>query len=328
MVGLGRIANHFIEALAVSATCRVTALVSGSPKKARRLATKFNVRHILAYADYDRLRNLPEVDAVYLALPVSMHREYTERAAAAGKHVLCEKPMASTSADAAAMVEACRAANVLLSIAYRCPHTVVHQRARDLVRGGALGPKQTLRIRSEFGFRLGKDWRADPALAGGGSLFDVGIYPLNAARYLLEENPIGAQVANATHNAHGLEQSIAWTSVFPSGARAECKSSYVEDLPDTLCITGKRGTLLLSPAFSHRKLLQLTAHYTSATGEKIEVTERTPRHALSQFRLEAEHLADAACTEAELITPGEYGLADMIAMNGIYDAADRRERGT
>ncbi len=321
VVGLGRIAEYFLEALATSSSCAVTALVSGSPGKARRMAAKYRVPHILSYAEFETLRELPGLDGVYLALPVSMHREFTERAAAIGKHVLCEKPMASTARDASAMVQACRAAGVRLSIAYRCPYTFVHQRARHLVRTGALGPKESLRIESAFGFRLGPDWRADTALAGGGSLFDVGIYPLNAARYLLEEDPGEVREASAVCDSNGLEQAIAWTSVFPSGATAACRSSYLEHLPDTLRISGSRGTLLLAPAFSHRERLQLRGTYTDDRGKTIRVHERTPHGAASQFRLEAEHLGEAVRNGMDLMTPGKDGLADMVAIEAIYRAA-------
>ena len=321
VVGLGRIAEHFLQGMADSPACAVTALVSSDPVKARKLADRFQVPHALVYADFDSLRHLPDVHAVYLALPVSMHREFTERAARAGKHVLCEKPMASDAADASAMIDACAAADVLLSIAYRCPHTSVHQQARDLVRAEALGPKGTLRVESQFGFRLGDDWRTNGALAGGGSLYDVGIYPLNAARYLLEEDPSGVRDAEATCDGNGLEQRIAWTSTFPSGARAVCRSSYLEDLPDRLRISGERGELLLAPAFSHRERLLLSAAYTTESGAIIKVEERMPRGAPSQFRLEAEQLADAVRNGVPLLTPGEDGLADMLAMSDVYRAA-------
>ncbi len=321
VVGLGRIAEYFLDALAESPTCVVSALVSGSPDKAHRLAAKYGVPHILSYAEFNRLGELSAVDAVYLALPVSMHRQFTERAAAAGKHVLCEKPMASTAADAAAMVDACKSAAVRLSIAYRCPYTVVHQQARQLVRTGALGSQETLRIASAFGFKLGPDWRADGSLAGGGSLYDVGIYPLNASRYLLGQDPTGVRDASAVCDANGLEQTIAWTSVFPSGATAVCRSSYLEKLPDTLRITGESGTLLLAPAFSHRERMEMDGSYTDQAGKRVAVKERVLSGTASQFRLEAEHLAKCVRLGSELITPGEDGLADMIAMEAIYRAA-------
>ncbi len=320
VVGLGHIAEYFMDALEASPACGVTALVSGNPAKAAKLAAKYRVRQVLSYTEFDRIRDSPLIDAVYLALPVSMHREYTERAAAAGKHVLCEKPMAPTADDARAMITACQTAGVRLSIAYRCPFDGTHQRAREIVRSGALGDR--LRIDSGFGFRLDPGWRTDPALAGGGSLFDVGIYPLNASRYLLGEEPNGVRDSRATCDANGLEQAINWTSTFPSGAEAACRSSYRELIRDTLRVSGSRGSLLLAPAFSHREQLRLQGQYTDATtGKTVKIDEKTPRGAPSHFTLEAEHLAAVVREGLSPITPGEDGLADMIAMEAIYRAA-------
>ena len=133
------------------------------------------------------MRN-PAVDAVYVALPNSMHAEYTIRAAKAGKHVLCEKPMATKVAEREAMIAACKAANVKLMIAYRCHYEPTNLRAIKLIREGALGQVQS--IESPFGFNIAKgEWRLNKKLAGGGPLFDVGIYSLNACRYLTGEEP-------------------------------------------------------------------------------------------------------------------------------------------
>ncbi len=319
VVGLGHIAGYFMDGLRDSPTAAVTALVSGDEDKAASLARKYGVPSVYSYEDFDSIRDNPAVDAVYLALPVSMHREYTERAASAGKYVLCEKPMAPNSDDARAMIVACAAGGVKLSIAYRCPHNGLHMRLRELIQSGALGDAATLHIESGFGFALDPGWRDQPALAGGGSLFDVGIYPLNTARFLLAEDPVAVQDASAVCDANGLERSIAWTSVFPSGARAACRSSYTEKIADTVRITGERGTLLLAPAFSHRDRYRLQGEYHDAAGKAVRVDERAA--AVSEFRLEAEALAAAVQQGAELPTPGEDGLADMVAMEAIYAAA-------
>lgn len=319
VVGLGHIAEYFLKALQSSSSCGVTALVSGNAAKARTLARKYGVPLTFSYEEFDRLREHEQVNAVYLALPVSLHREFTERAAAAGKHVLCEKPMATTAAEARAMIEACRSAGVELAIAYRCPYTWVHGRARHLVRCGALGTN--LRIESGFGFKLQPGWRTDPALAGGGSLYDVGIYPLNAARHLLGEEPCGVREAYAVKHSSGLEQAISWINDFPSGSIAACRSSYIDHIPDTLSITGTRGKLLLSPAFSHRERLWLHGEYADATGRTVLVDEPAPGTGLAQFQMEAEHLAAVVREHVVPATPGEDGLADMVAMEAIYAAA-------
>ncbi len=319
VVGLGHIAGYFIDALNDSPIAAVTALVSADRAKAEKLARKHGIPHVYTYAEFDQLRYNDAVAAVYLALPVHLHPAYTERAAAAGKHVLCEKPMAPNAEDARAMIAACKQAGVRLSIAYRCPFDPTHQRARELVRGGALGPAATLRIESGYCFELHPGWRDNPADAGGGSLYDVGIYPLNAARYLLGEDPIAVQDAVAVIDGQGLERDLRWTSLFPSGATAVCHSSYNVQVKDTLRITGARGTLLLDPAFTHRGRLRLQADYTDVSGKSIHLDEspRIPSH----FRLEAEGLAAAVIHGEPLLTPGEDGLADMVAMQAIYAAA-------
>lgn len=324
VVGLGHIAEYFLKALEQSPVCRVAAVVSGDVEKAQRLRKRFQVPRALTYDAFDSLRDDPAVQAVYLALPVSMHREFTERAAAAGKHVLCEKPMASTAEDASAMVEACRSAGVRLSVAYRCPHTFVHREARRLLQTGALGPRDTLQIESGFGFPLKPGWRTEPGFAGGGSLYDVGIYPLNAARFLLGEEPTGVRQAAATCAPNGLEEEIEWVNQFPSGAVLSGRSSYRTLIRDTLKIGGSRGSLLLSPAFSHRETLKMAGEYRDEQGAVIPVDVSTPADEVSQFRMEAEQLAHSVLHGEPMLTPGEDGLSDMVAMEAIYRAAGVR----
>lgn len=327
IVGLGRIARDLMNAIADSPTVRATALVSGDADKAQKIAAEYGVAHTCTYADFESLRDRPDVHAVYLALPVSMHREFTRRAAAIGKQVLVEKPMANTAEDCRAMIADCKAAGVLLSVAYRCPYDPLHQKVRDLIRSGALGNVE--RIESQFGFALDPaDWRYNGGLAGGGSLYDVGIYCLNAARFMLGEEPT-RHTAAATTDGNGLETSIDWTSYFQSGAEAHCRSSYLEKQKDTFLVTGTAGELTLRPAFSHRSRIHLRGHATDpATGKRIDfdcdTPGDTPGDIPSHFRLEAEHLGQCARTGSPLLTPGEDGLHDLQAMEQIYAAAGMR----
>ncbi len=320
VVGLGRIAEHFLKGLRDSPQARVTALVSGDAGKAERMARQYDVPHTCGYGAIDTLRDRTDVHAVYLALPVSMHREFTAHAAMAGKHVLVEKPMASTAEDCRAMIADCRAAGVLLSVAYRCPYDPMHQRARQLLRSGALGTVQ--RMESSFGFALSpEDWRRNGALGGGGSLYDVGIYSLNAARYFTGAEPV-SESAQATTDANGLEMSVNWVSRFPSGVEAVCRSSYLERFPGDFSIQGTSGNLRLDPAFSHREPVRLRGTVTDpATGVSTTLDESCPKDMPSHFRLEAEALAQSATTGATLPTPGEDGLRDLEAMERIYAAA-------
>lgn len=320
VVGLGHIATPFLEQLRGSAICRVSAIISGSAAKVAAAQKTFGPVAIYSYGEFDRIAENHAIDAVYLALPVSLHREYTERAAAAGKHVLCEKPMAGTAADAEAMIAACRAAGVRLGIAYRCPHTYVHKRLRELVQAGEFGPKSSLRLESGFGFELRPGWRDDASLGGGGSLWDVGIYPLNAARFLLGEEPMAVEDASAVVDANGLEREIRWTSVFPSGARAVCSSSYNREIQDTLRVSGELGSAVMDPAYRWQKPYRLHADLHNASFNKVRQFKEKGYEEL-EFRLEAEELAAAVREKRDTICPGENGLADLRAMEAIYRAA-------
>ncbi len=320
IVGLGKIAEMFLTAIAGSSVVHASAMVSGSLEKANSFGKRYGAAHRYTYADFERIADNPEIHGVYLALPVTLHREFTERAARAGKHVLCEKPMAPRASDCQAMVDACRNAGVKLSMAYRCPHDVIHQRTREIVQSGVLG--EIRQVESQFGFALGPGWRMNPQ--EGGSIYDLGVYPLNALRYLFGTEPVRTTDTRATVNDAGLEQTIEWVSHFPvphqmSTAPALCRSSYLEKLPDYLRITAERGTLTLDPAFTPHARFHLLARYTdAATGKLIEIDETTPRDQPSQFRLEGEDLAQAVAEGREPIAPGEDGLHDLEAIEDIY----------
>ena len=190
VIGLGRIAGHFMPGVQLTTNSRITGLVSGHRDKAERIAAQYGVPQtsIYNYENFDEIAHNPEVDAVYVALPNSMHAEYTIRAAQAGKHVLCEKPMCISVAQAEQMIAACKASNVKLMIAYRCHYKPTNLRAIQLIREGALGQVQA--IESTYGFNCARgEWRLNKRLAGGGPLFDVGIYSLNACRSLTGEEP-------------------------------------------------------------------------------------------------------------------------------------------
>src|SRR2546422_5530995 len=191
VIGLGRIADHFMRGVQQGSTSQITGLVSGHRDKAERIAAQYGVpaSSIFSYEDMDRMRENKAIDAVYVALPNSMHAEYTIRSAKAGKHVLCEKPMSTTISDAEDMIAACKAANVKLMIAYRLHYEPLNLKAVKMIRDGALGKVET--INGAFGFNSPPgEWRLTKKLGGGGSLLDVGIYVLNASRYLTGDEPV------------------------------------------------------------------------------------------------------------------------------------------
>ncbi|HVG39321.1 MAG TPA: Gfo/Idh/MocA family oxidoreductase, partial [Pyrinomonadaceae bacterium] len=192
LVGLGSLTmNQLLPAFAKCEKSKVVALVSGHPDKAQKLAARYNVdpKYIYSYENYDTIRDNPEVEAIYVVLPNSMHAEYTIRGARAGKHILCEKPMANTPQECEQMMAACRTANRKLMIAYRLRYEPFNQTMIKMAREKELGTTKV--ILTEAGFPIGDptQWRLNKKLAGGGSLMDIGIYALNAARYLAGEEP-------------------------------------------------------------------------------------------------------------------------------------------
>jgi predicted dehydrogenase len=299
---------------------QVTALVSGHRDKADRIAAEYGIPStcIYSYENFDQIANNPAVDAVYVALPNSMHAEYTIRAAKAGKHVLCEKPMSINVAEAEKMIAACKAANVKLMIAYRCHYEPTNLKAVRIIREGSLGKVQA--IESAFGFDMGpNEWRTNKKLAGGGPVFDVGIYSLNACRYLTAEEPqhISAYASTIDHDPRfaEVEENVAWTMRFPSGIVASCATTYGAGMPGYYRVYGSKGWLQVDQAFVYEGL-RLRAEY-----EGTQIDELNPARDPSQFQAEAEHFSHCVQNDLQPKSPGEEGLRDMRYITQIYSSA-------
>jgi glucose-fructose oxidoreductase len=248
-----------------------------------------------------------------------MHAEYTIRAAAAGKHVLCEKPMAVSSAECEAMIAACRRAGRKLMIGYRSrfePHNI---HAIALTRQGAVGKPRL--VESEHGFNIGdpNQWRLKRALSGGGSLMDIGIYSVQALRYLSGEEPQSVTASEITDRSdirfREVEDRISFSFGFPSGAIGQGFSSYGSG-HNRARMTGDNGWIDMEPAtgYSGHKLR------VSSKGEERDATPpRGP--AVNQFVGQLEHMAQCVLTGREPLVPGEEGLRDLRIMEAIYRSA-------
>ena len=326
VIGLGRIADHFMRGVHDSSTSQITGLVSGHRDKALRIAAQYGVPEssIYSYEQMDAFRDNKMIDAVYVALPNSMHAEYTIRSAKAEKHVLCEKPMSTTVADAEAMIAACKAAKVKLMIAYRLHYEPTTLRAIELIRGGNLGKVQAIVSANGFNIKPG-EWRATKTMGGGGPLLDVGIYELNAARYLTGEEPASFTAALSTIDHDGrfdtVEENTAWTIKFPSGALTSCNTTYGAGMPGFYRVYGSKGWLEVD-VFSYQNL-HLRANYKSPdpNAPAIALDELNPEKDPKQFVREADHFSECILEDREPKTPGEEGLRDMRYMQQIYRAA-------
>src|SRR6187399_1964539 len=193
LVGLGNYAGgQLAPALLQTGNCYLAGIVTGTPSKIPVWKEKYNIpdKNIYNYETFDSIKDNPDIDVVYVVLPNGMHAEYTIRAAKAGKHVLCEKPMEVSVKKCEQMIEACAKAKRKLAIGYRCQFMPHHQEMVRLAREKVFGAVKL--IEASFGFRIGdpKQWRLRHDLAGGGALMDVGIYALQGARYVSGEEPI------------------------------------------------------------------------------------------------------------------------------------------
>ncbi|HUD91092.1 Gfo/Idh/MocA family oxidoreductase [Sphingobium sp.] len=323
VVGLGSYATRQIMPnFAGCDHARLVALVSGTPAKLEQYGAQYGIpaTHRYSYADYDRIRDNPDIDAVYVVLPNSMHAEYSIRAAQAGKHVMCEKPMAVSVAECEAMIAACRKAGKKLMIGYRSRFEPYNRLAIDLARGGHVGP--TRFITAEHGFPIRPNqWRLDRPLSGGGSMMDIGIYSLNAARYLTGEEPVEVSAIESTDRNdprfRTVEDRLSFTLRFPSGIVANCISSYSSP-HNGYRVIGTEGWIDMEPATPY------SGQTMTIRKDGVTAPRTLPSPAKNQFAGQLDHLAECVLGGSTPIVTGEEGLADLRVIEAIYRSAAER----
>ena len=327
VVGLGHIAQVAVLPAFRHAkkTSTPAALFSSDATKLAKLGRKYEIEHRFDYADgeaFERGLREAELDAVYIALPNHLHREYTERAAAAGVHVLCEKPMAVTSDDCRAMIEACDAAGVKLMIAYRLHFDEGNLRAIDIAQSGKLGELRLFSSVFTMNVREG-DVRLAPRAEGGGTLYDIGVYCINAARYLFRDEPEEVFAASVSgrdprFSAEGTDEMSAATLRFPGGRLATFITSFGTDDVSHYRIVGTEGSLTMDPAYSYAGELRQKVTIGEKTREK-----RWPQR--DQFAPELAHFSECVMTGADPEPNGREGLADVRIIEALYRSADAGE---
>jgi len=325
VVGIGKLSQgQIIPGLRKAKGAKLAALVSGHPEKAREWAAREGLPAdaIYSYADYDRIAQDPRIHIVYVVLPNSLHAEYTIRALKAGKHVLCEKPMATTVADAEAMVAAAKAANRKLMIAYRCHYEPNNLEAMRRIRSGRYGkPKlvvtdmnrqSTLDDPSDI-------WRLDAKMSGGGALADMGIYGINGARYLLNEEPVEVRAWALTDRKdprfREVEDMIAWQFRFASGAIANGSTSFSVASAMKYDVYCAHARIRADPgAYYGGNRLDIFGHL-----DQGEIT----RPEIDQFAREMDWMADAVRGKVPLVAPGEEGLQDQRLIAAILESVKK-----
>ena len=321
VIGLGGIAQvAVLPAFAHSENAELVAVVSGDKAKAKKLCAEFKAQSAYSYKEYaECLKNL-EVEAVYIATPPGEHEKYAVAAAKAGKHVLCEKPLAANLQQARKMVEACRRHRVRFMTAYRKyfePSTVT---LKKMISNGELGRIDV--IHTLFGeFRPYGDnspaWLFSRKLCGGGPLMDLGVYCVNTCRWLVGEDPVAAEAKSWVRDKRRfkeVEEGIAFRLDFKSGVMLQGTAAYSSVFSSFVHVHGEKGWAALSPAFAFEEERRLTGKIAGKWFEQAF-------EAIDEFAPELDTFAACIRQGRDPEPSGAQGMRDLIIIDAIYKAA-------
>jgi predicted dehydrogenase len=318
IIGLGHISQRAIlPGFRHAKHARLAALVSDDAKKAKLLAAQFGASHSYTYDALDACLRDPEVEAVYIATPNSLHLEYALRAAEAGKHVLCEKPLGVTAHECRQIIDACRKNHVKLMTAYRKYFEPSALALKKLVDSGGLGRLRIIHTAFTVTLPPGDSWHLKKSLAGGGSLMDVGIYCVNMVRWLTGLEPMEAAADAWTIDParfSEVEDNISFQLKFPGGLFVQGSSSFSAAKASFLQIHGEKGWAALDPAYAYNEERRF---FGKVAGKWFEKKFRI----VDEFARELDHFAACIRTDREPLPDGDAGLRDAIVIEAIYEAA-------
>lgn len=312
LVGLGGYSTgQLAPALQQTTNCYLAGIVTGTPSKATEWSERYKIpkANIYNYENFDAIKDNKAIDIVYVVLPVSMHKEFTIRAAKAGKHVICEKPMALNAGDCLEMIAACKQAGVMLSIGYRLHFEPHNQEVMQLGQQRSYG--EIKEIDSGNGFKWGRSndsWRLKKALSGGGALMDMGIYAIQAARYTTGMEPVFVTAKESKSDPilfKEVDDTITWELEFPDGLVAKGKSSYSSNI-SFLDVQAERGKFGLGPAYG----------YGGIAGYNNKGPMTHPQ--VNQQARQMDDFANCINTGKNTRVPGEEGWKDMKVIDAIY----------
>lgn len=316
LVGLGSYStNQLAPALLKTQHCHLAGVVTGTPSKAATWREKYQLAeaNIYNYENFDAIANNDAIDVVYVVLPNHLHKEFTIRAANAGKHVWCEKPMAMNAAECQDMISACTKNKVTLSIGYRMQHEPITQEVISYARQKTFGMPKLVQTGAGFVMNATGIWRLKKAM-GGGAMFDMGVYALQGARYSIGEEPINVQasIINTRPDMFSeVDETTLFTLEFPSGAVAQCATSLGMNM-GYLNITYEKGWCKVEPFQSYNGI----AANTKNGPIKLMVDNQ-----------QAKYMDDNCISiknKTPLLVPGEEGLRDMIIVDAIFKSAANR----
>jgi len=313
VIGLGHIAQAAVLPAFKHAgrNSVLAALVSSNPRKLQQLGRRYKVERLCGYDDVDELLASGDIDAVYIALPNDMHKEYTVRAARAGIHVLCEKPMAVTARECEEMIRVTRKARVKLMIAYRLHFERANLEAASQARAGKLGDLRY--FSSDFSLQVREGNIRLERARGGGPLYDIGIYCINAARYCFAAEPtevLATAIRSADRRFREVDETVTATMRFKDQRLASFTCSFGAADRSTYSIVGTKGTLTVDPAYEYAEGLRY----------RVKVGERTQSRKLAksdQFAAELLYFSDCVLNDRQPEPSGKEGLADVRIIEGM-----------
>jgi glucose-fructose oxidoreductase len=316
VVGAGHIAQNAVLPAFVNAkkNSELTAIISDDPKKRAKLKRLYGVENFWSYDQYDEACGSGLFDAVYIALPNSMHRDYTCRAAAAGIHVLCEKPMAVNAEECQTMIDAAQEAGVKLMIAYRLHFEACNLQAVQIAGSGKLGKLRL--FNSVFSMQVKDDNIRLEAELGGGALFDIGIYCINAARYIFGGNPteVSALMAQGDDPRFSeVGEAISAVMRFPGDRLASFTCSFGAADASIYEVLGAKGSLRVEPAYNYQEDL----------GHKLKIGDKVREKKFKkrdQFAPELLYFSDCVINNREPEPGGAEGLIDVRIIEAIYES--------
>jgi predicted dehydrogenase len=322
IMGLGSYGTRVAEAMQSCKMAKLTGVISGTPDKIKIWQSKYNIpeKNCYNYENFDSIKDNPDIDAVYVITPNALHKDQVIRVAKAGKHVICEKPMALNAKEGREMLEACKKANVKLLVGYRLhfePKTLEIIRMRKDDQFGKI-----LFFQGLSGFRIGDptQWRLNKQLAGGGAMMDIGIYSINGSRYMVGEDPVWVTAVETKTDKEkfkeGVDETIQFQLGFPSGAVASCLSTYSMNNLDRFFLNGQKGFAELLPA----------THYGPIKG-RTNKGELDYPHVTHQT-VQMDEMAGIILQGKQPIVPvdGDEALKDLIIIDAIYLAVKKGKK--
>lgn len=313
LVGLGNYSTGTLApALQETNTAYLAGIVTGTPSKEKIWMEKYGIprKNVYNYENYEEIADNPDIDIIYVVLPNSMHKEYTIRAARAGKHVICEKPMALNADECREMIAACKENGVQLSIGYRMqfePHT---QEVMRLGQEKVFGAVRQISCGAGYREKRPDHWKANKAM-GGGAMMDMGVYPLQAARYVTGEEPISVSARSYVTRPEIFSEAdeiMYFDLQFPSGCVASLATGFHTGF-NYLKVYAENGRFGLEPFSSYR-------------GIKGTISKGVLDFpVVNQQATQMDEVAENILSGKPMRVPGEEGLKDMIVVDEIYACA-------